>query len=88
MNRLQFRNDQDVDRGGWGAFLEMECDCFPNVFVEFVDSTGLGKQVFPNPTGAPGFAVVINFDLYEHSVILSLKRVPHNQEIFSFAVKF
>ena len=88
MNRLQFRDDQDVDRRTGGTVLEMECDGFADVFVEFVDGVGLGKHIFPNAARRPGFTVVVNFNLYEHSGILSSKGVPDNLEIFSFAVKF
>jgi len=42
----------------------MESDSFADVLIELIDSDALGKDVFPNTTCTPGFAVVINFNLH------------------------
>jgi hypothetical protein len=49
----------------------MESDDFADVLIEFVDGAALGKDVFPDPTCTPRFAVVIDFKLDKHSLILS-----------------
>ncbi len=53
MNRFQFGDDKNVDFRRRSPVLEMESDGFADVLIEFVDGGALGKDVFPDPTGAP-----------------------------------
>jgi len=64
MNRLQFRNDEDVDVSGRHAILKMKGHSFANIFVEFVDSFALSEDIFADSTRTPKIAVVIDFDFY------------------------
>src|SRR5260370_5531480 len=78
MGRFQFGDYQDVDFRSRNPVLEMESDGFADVLIEFVHGAALRKDVFPNPTRAPRLAVVIDFNLHQHVVILTLRHHQAN----------
>jgi|SRR5277367_1968508 hypothetical protein len=70
MNRLQFGNDEDVDIGGGHAIFKMKGHSFADVFVQLVDRFALREDIFTDAPGAPKVTVVIDFDFYQHGLIL------------------
>ena len=66
MIQFQLGNDEYVDILWGRAVLEVQCNCFFDVRVEFVDGFTLGKDVLAYAARAPEFAIVVNFDLHKH----------------------
>lgn len=70
MNGLQFGDNEDVEISGGNAFLKMECNGFANVLEELVNRLRLREDIFAHASRAPKLAVVVDFDFYQHKVIL------------------
>jgi hypothetical protein len=86
MNRLQFGNDEDVDVGGGHAIFKVKTHSFADVLVEFIDSFPLREDIFADSPRTPKITVIVDFDLYQHGLIL--QRVsPADHSCFYFAAR-
>ncbi len=78
MNGLQFGNDEDINVGGGHSIFKVKSHRFADVLVEFIDGFALRENIFPDSTRAPKTTVIVDFDFYQHSVILQrLRAVDH-----------
>lgn len=73
MCEFQFGDNENIDFGSWEVTVKVECDSFPDIFIQLVHCLPLRENIVANAAGTPGFAVVVDLNLDKHVVILALR---------------